>query len=262
MSLSTTFNKDTLERLGNLERQDFVAFASAVTLGYNPTTFFEAVQGFKNGVDPQLPQSTGQPKPLTVNAWSFVNDRAQYNGVYGLSTADAAAIKELLMRNRDEAVKQIEDLVSDHLHRRGSNKSANVSLEGMPGDRSGPGASESSSVARELKVEINSAGSRYGRYHFEAVQSPLGGPHAYTVPLGGGFSAYFANKRGAIDVARIARVRGRHFPLIDGYVGFLHPEAKDPVFGSSIPSKAAWDCTMGPDDTPPAPPTGKAPTRT
>jgi len=260
MSLSSAFTKETLERLGELEKDDFVAMASAVTLGYNPGMFYEAVQNFKHGIDPALPHASGQPKPLTVNAWSFVNDRAQFHGVYGLSTAEAAELKDLLMSNREEALSRIESIVSQQLQRKGSRKGVAVSLTGMPGSRAGPGGVEPNPISRELKIEIDSDGSRYGRYKFEATATPFDGPHAFTVPLGGGFNAYFSNKRGAVDVARIARVRTRFFPLIAGYVGFNVPGAPAPLFGDAIPAKANWDCVLGPNEPLPPPPASKATT--
>nr|WEW73475.1 PAS-rich protein [Cladosporium ramotenellum polymycovirus 1]WEW73481.1 PAS-rich protein [Cladosporium ramotenellum polymycovirus 1] len=260
MSLSSAFNSENLTRLAKLEASDFAVFASAITLGYNPASFHAALQSWDVGSDPPLPKAAGQPKPLTVNAWSFVNDKAQFYGVYGLSSIEAVELKELLLSQREEAIKRIEAVVSGHLQRKGSNKSVHVTLDGMPGDRSGPGAAETSSLARELKHEINSNGSRYGRYKFEANASPLAGPHAFTVPLGGGFCAFFANKRGAVDVARIARVRGRNYPLIAGYIGFKHPSTGAFVFGDSIPAKCAWDCVQGPDEPLPPSPTGKEPT--
>jgi len=260
MSLGDAFNKEVLERLAGLQLDDLKAVASAITLGYNPTGLHTALQAYHGGVDPELPKAAGQPRPIVVNAWSFVNDKAQHHGVFGVTPARASELKELLMSDRDKAVKEIEAIVSAHQQRKGSNKGVLVTLNGMPGDRQGAGASESSSLGSQLKREIDTNGSRYGRYKFEAKATPLGGPKAFSVPLGGGFSAFFANKRGAVDVARIARVRGRHYPLIAGYVGFYVPGNSAPLFGSQIPEKATWDCTLGPDEDFPPAPTSKAPT--
>nr|QVU39973.1 hypothetical protein [Magnaporthe oryzae polymycovirus 2] len=260
MSLSSAFNSDVLSRLANLSLDDLKTVHGAVTHGYTAGTFFEALQAHKQGRDPELPSIRVQPRPLVINAWSFVNDRAQYNGVYGLSAAEATDLREQILSDRKAGFERIEKIVGDRLRQKGSNKGVSVSEAGMPGESSGPGAGDRSPVARELKKEIAAHGARYGRYKFVASETVLGGPHAFVVNLGGGFGAYFANKRGAIDVARIARVQGREFELIQGYVGFLPPGETNPQFGKAINPKATWDCKLGPDDKAPPAPTPKATT--
>lgn len=248
MSLSDVIPMESLLRLAELEEEDVKAITSAVTLGYSPQMFFEALQSIKAGNEPALPRQSGQPKTLTVNAWSFVNDKQQYSGVYSLSPQRAAELKELLLRDPDTAASEIHAIVAAAISGRKSNKGVHVSLNGMPGSSSGDSPGSLKGLNAQLKIEIATQGARYGQYKFTATATPYGGPHAFSVPLGAGFSAYFANKVGAVDVARIASVHGRFHQLVDGYVGFLSPGSTSPKFGSSIPEKVTWDCVQGPSD--------------
>jgi len=252
MSLSSVIPDDVLERLSSLEIGDFTVIASAISLGYSPHALGEAIMKLADGGDPSLPAVNGNPRPLTINAWSFVNDKGQYQHTYGLSSARAGELKGMLLESRDDACREISAVVTARLRARGSERPLIVSLDGMPGgtgvDPSPPGSGK---PGKELKQEIVRDSARYGQYTFVASDTNRSGSLRFRVHLGKGFYAVFQNKVGAVDVARIARVKGRFDELVSDHI-CLWPNGAVPRFGSDIPEKYEFDCILPPSaPTPP-----------
>nr|QKK35416.1 putative PAS-rich protein [Erysiphe necator associated polymycovirus 4] len=260
MSLSDVISPEVLGRLSALSLEDYEVLASVTSLGYRPGELYLAVSALADGKDVKLPEGGGQPRPLTINAWSFVSDKGQYHDTYGLSSARAGEIKDLLREDREAARAAIVEVVSARLRTRGSNKPLHVSFDGMPG---GAGGDKSQSQGRrpgaDLKREIAGDSSRYGQYSFVAEDTDRSGAMRFKVPLGAGLWATYQNKTGAIDVARITRVKGRDHPLVVDHVYFWR-SGKTPLRGADIPEKIRFNGILAPSAPMPPNPVDKAAT--
>jgi len=260
MSLNDVFDVATAARVAQLERSDVDLIIKAAALGMKADAVYDGAVAIADGQVVELPKNLGAPRPVTINAWSFVNDRGQYHATYGLTDVKAAELKTLLRDSTDEGLKQIHDLVSAALRKRGSERPVAVSRDGMPGSS---GAAQLPGPGRQggatLKAEIIRNPQLYGMYKFEAVDSGRPGPMRFKVALGAGLYATFPNKSGAIDVARICRVNGRDYPVIAGRVAFWR-EGKAPLTGGDIPESVKFDGKLGPGEQPPAEPVSKAAT--
>lgn len=260
MSLSDVVVGDALQRLSALKLEDFTVIASATSLGYKPEGLFQAVRSLKDGQAVELPRGGGQPKPLTINAWSFVNDREQYHGTYLLPSTRAIEIKELLLKDREAAKAAILEVVSARIAARGSNKEPRVSFDGMPGSAGGAdNTARVTHVGADLCEEIKKDSARYGQYKFKPEDTDRTGSLRFKVPLGMGLYATYQNKRGAVNVARIVRVKGRFDELVVEHVHFWMP-GKPWLSGSDIPEKVTFDGKLAPSQQAPANPVPSAKT--
>jgi len=261
MSLNTIINQGLAEALAALKVEDINAIVRAGAAGLDPASLYAGVRAVARGEDVPLPTTGGSPRPLTINAWSFVNDHGQYHDTYGLDGATAGRLKDALRTDADAALEEITTVVTKSLRQKGSQRAVKVTKDGMPGGGttdhtpSAPGRQGGA----ELKAAIRLSPALYGMYNFVVEDMDRNGPDHFRVPLGGGLYATFPNKRGAIDVARLCRVNGRHHPLCEGRVKFWM-EGRPPVAGPDIPERITFDGKLGPNDRPPANPSAKAKT--
>lgn len=262
MSLSSIVTKETAEHFADVTADDLSAIVRALSLGYKPDSLIAAIDSLNRGQDPTLPPATGAPRPITINAWSFVKDHGQYHDTYGLSSAKAGELQDMLRTDADKAIAEINKIVTDALRQRGSTRPVYVSKTGMPGASPAGESTPSGGLNRqELKDQIRRNPTVFGMYRFAAEDTGKTAPHKFRVRLGGGLYSVFSNKDGAIDIARICRVHGRHYELIAGYVAFWL-EGKPPLFGNDIPERITFDGKLTPDEELPADPAVKAKTET
>lgn len=262
MSLSSIISKETAEHFSDVTADDLSAIVKALSLGYKPETLSAAIDSLNRGQDPVLPPATGAPRPITINAWSFVKDHGQYHDTYGLSSAKAGELQDMLRTDADKAIAEINKIVTDALRQKGSTRPVFVSRTGMPGTSPAGESTPSGGLNRqELKDRIRRNPTVFGMYRFAAEDTGRDGPHKFRVKLGGGLYSVFSNKDGAIDIARICRVHGRHDEQISGYVAFWL-EGKPPLFGSDIPERVTFDGRLTPDEELPADPAARAKTET
>jgi hypothetical protein len=241
MSLNDSLSKEVAERLSRLTPDDLLALVRSLSLGFPPGELHAAIVRVSKGEVVPVGSALGAPRPLTISAWSFVNDHGQFADTYGLSDGRAGELKGLLRTNPDAGVSEVTAVVTAALARRGSNRPVRVTRDGMPGagktdHRSAPGAQGGA----DLKKEITQNPTLYGMYKFEAEDTGRPGPYRYRVRLGSGLYAVFPSKQGAVDVAKICRVKGRDDPAIAGRVVFWR-DGKPPLAGSDIPEKVTFD---------------------
>jgi len=258
MSLTDILSEDLCERLKDLSVEDFAALARAGSVGLTPKLLREGIRAVGEGEEVSLPGMGGTPKPLNIQAWSFVNDRGQYADTYHLSSARAAELKDLLLADPESALREITEVVTVALRKRGSPKPVRVSLGAVPGTGAGqgdggPGAGVTS---RALKDEIRRNDKLYGMYRFVPEDTGRAGATRFRVDLGGGLYASYQSKVGAVDVARICRVHGRTHALVIDHVS-LWLDGRSPLFGSDIPAKITFSGQLKPNEAPPAKPMQK-----
>lgn len=221
------------------------------SLGQSPQTIVEQAAVKARGGQPTFALPSGAPKPLTINAWSFVRDEQQYAGTYGMTAARATEIRELLRTDSNEAVSQITQIVSAQLRASGSHRAVTVSLSGAPRaatQQGAPLANASDGGLRALKQRVAANSALCGQYAFTAIETGRGHDEAYRVDLGGALSAVGQSKALAQTAARLIRISGRHDPQLSRYarcvVGarFVGP--------NNIPD-SVWDGRLGPFEQPP-----------
>lgn len=257
MALNDIVSKDLATRLSDVTESDLVVLVKALSLGFSPGDLHSAVSRIAHDEFVPLPTGFGAPRPLKINAWSFANDRGQYAGTYGLSDAEAGRLRGVLRDDPSTGVAEINAIVSKALQERGSNRPVSVSSEGMPGPpRIGNQPTPGRQGGADLKAEIAKNPSVYGMYDFDVVDTGRPGPYRFKVSLGSGLYAVSPSKRGAIDVARICRVKGRHEPIIAGRVVFWR-DGKAPVADPDIPEKITFDGRLRPGEKQPAEPADK-----
>lgn len=259
MSLSSIVTEEVLQRLSQLQVEDYDSIASLFSVGYAPHALAEAVASAAGGRDPQLPMNGGQPRALKINAWSFCSDQGQYHDTYGLSSSRAAEIKDLLRADAEAGRREIQEIVSTRLRIRGSTRPVTVSFDGMPGSAPRTGANQSSEQGADLKREIARDSARYGQYRFTPEDTERPGMFRFRIHLGRGLYATYQNKSGVINVARIARVHGRYHELVRGLIYFMVNDG-DFKFGGDVPSRIEFDGILQPGADVPRAPSPKAAT--
>jgi len=248
MSLNDSMSQETAKRLSVMTSEDLITLVKSLSLGFQPTELHSAIGRVSNGEVVPVGSKLGTPRPLTINAWSFVNDHGQFSDTYGLTDGAAGELKGKLRTAPDDAVKEITAIVSAALAKRGSNRPVLVTRDGMPGSgKTDHKPAPSQQGGADLKMEIAQNPTLYGMYAFDAEDTGRPGPYRFRVRLGSGLYAVFPSKKGAIDVARICRVKGRDDPAIAGRVVFWR-DGKPPLTGPDIPDKIAFDGRQKPDE--------------
>lgn len=261
MALNGIIGPELAGKLASLTADDFAALARAGSLGLSPSKLFEGVQAIAGGDRYDLPKGGGLPKALTIQAWSFVKDHGQYHDTYGLTSARAGELTDLLRKDPDAARAEITTIVTAALRQRGSPRPVVVNTAGMPGAPTTDHSARpvTSSNRNALKDEIRRAPATYGLYRFVADDTGRAGGERYSVRLGGGLYAFHQSKQGAIDSARICRRHGRRHALIASSIA-LWLAGKNPLYGDAIPSKVVFDGVLGPNETYPEDPVPKGQT--
>lgn len=255
MALNGIIGSELAAKLASLTADDFAALARAGSLGLSPAKLHEGVKAIAAGAQYDLPRGGGLPKPITIQAWSFVRDHGQYHDTYGLSSARAGELTDQLRKDPDSACAEIAAIVTAALRQRGSPRAVVVNTAGMPGAPTTDHSARpvTSSNRNALKEEIRRSPATYGLYRFVAEDTGRAGGERYAVRLGGGLVAFHQSKQGAVDTARICRRLGRQSPLIVSSVAFWI-QGRSPTYGDAIPAKVSFDGVLGPNQQPPEDP--------
>jgi len=261
MSLSDVISRELAGKLSDLSVADFQALARAGSLQLGPKALHDGVKALARGEDATLPLGGGQPRPIKILAWSFLKDHGQFHDAYGLTSARAGELTDLLRSDREKAVAEIATIVTAALRKKGSPRPVSVSLEGMPGVPATDHSSRSiaGGTRASFKEEIRRDPAYYGMFSCTVEDTGRSGAQRYRAKLGGGLYATHGSKVGAIDVFRICRKHGRAHELIVDNVAFWL-EGREPLFGDSIPSKVIFDGRLSPNADPPSEPVGKSKT--
>jgi len=240
--------KEQAEGVSELTPQGVAAIIKLASLGMRPDAIVQYATAILGDERPPLPAPSTSAKPLTILAWSFVKDRGQYGGAYGLTGSEAGALADLLLTDPTSAAKKITEVVTKRLRERKSPRPVHVSLEGLPSQASAGVARPPSSDGglSALRVEIRSNSGVYGSYHFDARATGRPAGHAYAVRLGGNLHVLAQSKALCVAAARVVRVKGRSDPLVANLV-CQWDEVGTPKFGSDISEKVG-DGRLGPND--------------
>lgn len=260
MSPAPILSAEQAAHLAQLTVDDVSLVIKLASLGLKAKEIQQYAAEIAEGGDPEIDLAPGAPRPVVIHAWSFVKDRGQYHSTYGLSSAQAGELLDLLHTDPKDAVKRIQAIVSERLRLRGSSRPVVVDLEGAPSSTSAKGGAPPSGDGglSLLRQEIKRNSGVYGSYRFTAYPTSRPGGQAFAVGLGGGLYAFGQSKAVAVAAARIARVKGRSDDLVRPYIHFWM-EGSSPRAASDIPAKV-WDGRLGPHTEPPAEPATKAKT--
>jgi hypothetical protein len=246
--------KEYADKIAELESAQITAIIKLASLKLSPSDIVAYAEGIRDGEKPEIDLTQGQVKPLVVQAWSLVNDRKQYAGIYGLTSAEAADLRDTLLADPTPAVETIGRVVAHKLKERGSPRAVRVSLLGMP---TGAGAENpfqgDDGGAASLAALIARNSGLYGAYSFNPLPTGRPGPEAYRIDLGGNLAVFGQSKKLATAAARLTRVHGRKFEPIIRFtrmVGNGSPRAPADI------KENIWDGILPPGEAPPIDRTG------
>nr|QHG11071.1 PAS-rich protein [Plasmopara viticola lesion associated polymycovirus 2] len=252
MSLSSIVSKENAKKLLILTPGDIEIITKLTSLSIKPVDVPQILQDIADGKSRNDLPMIGIPKPVVIQAYSFLRDKQQF-GHYNISSVTATELLDLLERDPDAASKGIHDIVQAKLKVDKSPKAVHVTLAGMPGkpggaSNSGPTGDGGASV---LADEIASNSSIYGCYKkFDPELTGRSGAQAYAVHLGNDLFVLGQSKKVCIAAARIVRVKGRHDPLIRPYTYYWRLESS-PRGCDDIPSSVFDGKLHFVADTPP-----------
>lgn len=254
-------NEAQAEAIASLDNDVVTAIVKMASLGLKSGDISGYAADVFDGKDRAPPSPNTSPRPVRIVAWSFVKDRGQYHGTYGLSAARAGELTELLLSDPDAAAATISTIVSEKLRRNGSHKPVHVSLAAIPraSGKDGTPPPSNDGGLRLIRGEIRSNSGMYGSYKFQPVATGKLGAQSFRVPLGAGLYVYAQSKQLAVAAARVCRIRGRKDELVQHLVAQQTGDSS-PRFGADISEKISFDGRLGPNDTPPAVPGTKAKT--
>jgi len=258
MALKHVISEDLASKLSELTVEEISCLVKASSLGLKPSQLHAGIQALAEGSEYELSAAGGAPRPIVIQAWSFVRDRGQYHDTYGLTSAKAGELSDLLRTDREKGVAEITAVVTAALRKKGSAKPVTVSTLGLPGIPTAESGMASTTGANHdaLKEEIKRSPAEYGLYKFTVEDTGRSGGQRFRVRLGGGLYAIHASKRGAVDVARITRKHGRTHELVAGNVA-LWIDGKSPLIGADIPTKISFTGQLLANQPLPADPVAK-----
>ncbi|KAI9653581.1 MAG: hypothetical protein M1831_005963 [Alyxoria varia] len=218
-------------RIAKLEEGDIRRIIQLASLNQKADNIIAHAKAVAEGRQFVLEQSK---QPLTIQAWSLVNDPRQYE-MWGFATLEAARLKLQLEANPQPAV----DEISAHARKIMSNGNAtrgiNVTLDGMPSPISNDGGA--ATLARYIAKKAI-----YGDYSFDPKPTGKVGAEAFCIDLDRNLMVVGQNKKVAIAAARLVRVEGRHFepvvPYTRIYVG-------DQILGPNDIAESVYDGKLG-----------------
>ncbi|ASV63095.1 capsid protein [Colletotrichum camelliae filamentous virus 1] len=194
------------------------------------------------GKVPTAALSVGTPKPVTIQAHSWLNDPRQYADRYGVSEEDVRNLRSLYQDDSAACMDRISAIVTDFLRKTGSQKAVRVVSTGDPGTN--PATANPLAGSRGLVAsyasEIRSNSGVYGSYTFETFETGRDVTQAFGVDLGHEVYVLAQSKKMAIMVARIATVKGRTDPLALPYIYYISSGGRA-VVGDEIPADI-WNC--------------------
>lgn len=208
----------------------------------------EYAQAVAKGDSPPAFPELGGPKPVVILLHSFIRDPRQYSEVYGLASEDMLRLRDLVKVDEEGARSELAGLVAASTHSSINQRPVIVRLGQGKGGAGAPGQvlANASAVNKSLASEIKSDAALYGAYPFAAFETPFEEHQKFAVDLGQEFFSLAHSKQAAINVARIASVKGRFEPCVAQYVAY-HNSAGMLVRGHDIDERK-WSCRRGPRD--------------
>jgi len=201
-----------------------------------------------SGGDTPVAGLTGGPKPLVIQAYSFLSDKSICVGKFGMELPDAAAALELIKRDPEEGKRAVQQAVAAHQSRKGSPKPVVVTLEGLPSGKGGPKTSGDGGKG-ELSELMRRHQALAGAYKFAARDHGPNGPDKFVVFLGGNLAVVGQNKAVATKAAALVRVLGRKHQVLVKYVR-LHVPGRSLLSADKIPDEVYLGI-IAPDESPP-----------
>jgi len=230
--------------IADLDADLIKAVLGMSSLGLSPSSMIDYCDKVVSGDALPPVAAFVAPKPLTIQAYSFLSDKDVCVKKYGMSLADAAETLELLKVDPEAARTAVQKAVDKHMAARGSPKPVRVTLIGVPGVKGAVAASGDGGL-RELTALMRSHQSVVGLYKFVAAETGGPGPDHYSVHLGGNLVAVGQSKAVAEKAARLVRVLGRRHQVLVKHVRMFLPGSRDLKPASVIPPEV-YDGTLPP----------------
>jgi len=166
----------------------------------------------------------GQPKPLKIQGWSFINDHQICCGRYGMSVAEAAETKEMCHTNPAEALRTIQNVVARYLAGIGSTRPFIVTLDESISRVGGKRQPSGNDGGRARLAALARGYSPFvGAYSFSVQDSGKQGPEAFFVDLGDNLAVAGQSKTVALSAARLVRILGRHHAELQQFTRYFVP---------------------------------------
>lgn len=238
-------SKDIAELISDLSVEVVVAILRLSSFGFNPDQILQYCEKVKDGEELGSLPTAGSPKPLVIQAYSFLSDTSICVKKFGMELSTAAATLELIKTDPEGAVATVREVVGAYLQKQGSTKPVVVTLNGMPSSKGGPSISGDGGKA-ELAALMKRYQTAAGSYKFEAVQQGPVGPEHYMVRLGGNLVTVGQNKVVAVKAAALVRVLGRKHPVLVKYVRLYAPGRS--LAAADKIKDSVYDGTLAPDD--------------
>jgi hypothetical protein len=242
-------SKENATTIAGLEEDLISVVLRLSSLGLKPPAIVDYCQRVADGSPTGAPPVGGGPKPLVIQAYSFLSDHSICVSKYGMSVAAAAELLQTLRTDPDTAVTEIHRVVTDNLLARGSPRPVTVNLVGMPGAPGVQTVSGNDGGKSELSDLMRRHQALVGGYKFQPQELGAPGPERFVVFLGGNLAVVGQNKAVAEKAAKLIRVLGRHHPVLAKYVR-LRIDGKSLRGADKIPT-GVYDGILSPDSEPP-----------
>jgi len=243
--IPSLISKDNAQAVVDLDQAVIDAVLRLSSLGLKPDSITDYCQKIVDGEVPSVAAVTPGPKPLTIQAYSFLSDTSICVDKYGMNLTEAAEALKILKSNPEEGKALVVNAVNAHQQAKNSPKPVVVTLAGLPSSRGGPktGGDGGKSELAEL-MRRNQAIA--GQYEFKAIEYGPDGPERFMVQLGGNIAVVGQNKAVAQKAASLVRVLGRRHQVLVKYVRLFVPGK--PLASSSKIPESAFNGVIAPDE--------------
>lgn len=247
-TIPSLISKNNAQLVVELDQVVIDAILRLSSLGLKPASITDYCQKIVDGEAPSVTAVATGPKPLTIQAYSFLSDTSICVDKYGMSLLDAAEALKVLKRDPEEGKKLVTAAVNAHQLAKNSPKPVRVTLEGLPSSKGGSKAGVDGGKA-ELSELMRRNQAIAGQYEFKAVQHGPDGPERFVVKLGGNLAVVGQNKAVAQKAAALVRVLGRRNQVLLKYVRLYVPGKA--LASSDKITNAVYSGVIAPDEQPP-----------
>jgi len=246
-SVPRLVSKDNAKAIADLNQSVVDAILRLSSMGIRPDGIIDYCTRVADDEAPAAVVAAGA-KPLVIQAYSFLSDKAICVDKFGMELSAAAEALEVLKRDPDEGRKIVQKAVADYQAKRGSPKPITVTLTGLPSSRGGPKTSGDGGKA-ELFELMRRHQSLAGAYKFVAEEYGPPGPERFRILLGGNLAVVGQNKAVAVKAAALVRILGRRHQTLVKYVRGFSP-GKALIPSDKIPA-TVYSGVIAPDEARP-----------
>lgn len=242
-------SKDNAKAVVELEQSVVDAVLRLSSLGLKPDSIIDYCQKIVDDEVPTVAAITPGPKPLTIQAYSFLSDTSICVDKYGMDLTEAAQALKILRTDPEKGREIVFAAVTAHQMAKNSPKPVSVSLAGLPSSRGGPKSGGDGGKA-ELSELMRRNQAVAGQYSFKASEYGPDGPERFMVKLGGNLAVVGQNMAVAQKAAALVRVLGRRHQTLVKYVRLYVPGK--PLAPSNKLPDTVYSGVIAPDEKPPS----------